>query len=242
MRCDFVGAVDSLRARSFGAAAQLYAAARPSYPVDAVRLVVPADARRVLDLGAGTGKLTSVLLDLGHEVVAVEPDDDMRALIDPRAEVLAGTAEDVPVAEASVDAVVVGQAWHWFDEAAALRSVRRVLRPGGTLGLLWNVLDDTAGWPQALAQHVGMEDRLSLVNRDDTQPTAATTGRWRRQLVRHEQAADAELVLANLASRSILIVMPDGERAAHLEQARALLPDGDIVLPWVCDAWVTTLT
>lgn len=232
--------MDPRRALSFGAAAEAYAAARPSYPVEAVRFVLPADARRVLDLGAGTGKLTSVLLDLGLDVVAVEPDEGMRALIDPRALVVAGTAEQVPLEDSSVDAVVVGQAWHWFDEAAALASVHRVLRAGGTLGLLWNVLDDTSGWPQALALHIGMEDRLSLVDRSAASPTDATTGTWQRQLFPHTQQADADLVVANLESRSIVIVMPDDARAAHLEQARALLPEGDFALPWVCDAWATT--
>lgn len=233
--------MDPRRALSFGAAAQAYAAARPTYPVDAVRFVLPAGARRVLDLGAGTGKLTSVLLDLGLEVVAVEPDDGMRALVDPRALVLPGTAEDVPVEDGSVDAVVVGQAWHWFDERAALASVRRVLRPGGTLGLLWNVLDDSSGWPQQLALHVGMEDRLSLVDPRAASPTDAASGTWRRQLFPHAQPADADLVLANLESRSILIVMEPEDRAAHLEAARALLPEGSFDLPWVCDAWVGEL-
>lgn len=232
--------MDPRRALSFGAAAQAYAAARPTYPVEAVRFVLPAGATRVLDLGAGTGKLTTVLLDLGLEVVAVEPDDGMRALVDPRATVLAGTAEDVPVEDGSVDAVVVGQAWHWFEPEAALASVRRTVRPGGTLGLLWNVLDDTRGWPRALADHLGMEDRLSLVSRTDTTPYDGAPGVWRRELFRHEQPADADVVTANLESRSIVIVMPEEQRARHLERARALLPEGDFALPWVTDAWVTT--
>ncbi|MCU1602829.1 MAG: class SAM-dependent methyltransferase [Frankiales bacterium] len=233
--------MDPRRALSFGAAAEAYAAARPTYPVDALRFVLPPGARRVLDLGAGTGKLTSVLLDLGLEVVAVEPDDAMRTLIDPRAEVLEGTAEDVPVEDGSVDAVVVGQAWHWFDEQAALASVRRVVRPGGTLGLLWNVLDDSDGWPLDLADHIGMEDRLSLVNDTEEQPTDATSGRWQRQLFRHAQHADADLVVSNLASRSIVIVMPDAERTVHLDKVRSVVPDGEFDIPWVTDAWVTTL-
>ena len=232
--------MDTRRALSFGAAAQAYAAARPTYPVDAVRFVLPSDCRQVLDLGAGTGKLTSVLLDLGIEVVAVEPDDEMRALIDPRAATVKGTAEAVPVPDASVDAVVVGQAWHWFDEAAAMASVRRVVRPGATLGLLWNVLDDTDGWPRALADHVGMEDRLSLVQLDEAMPYDRAPGQWRRELFRHQQPADADLVVANLASRSIVIVMPDAERAAHLEQVRSLVPTGAFPIPWVTDAWVTS--
>ena len=102
--------------------------------MDAVRSVLPAGARHVLDLGAGTGKLTSVLLDLGLDVIAVEPDDAMRALVDPRATGLAGTAERVPLADASIDGVLVGQAWHWFDPASAVAEVRRSCGPAGPSG------------------------------------------------------------------------------------------------------------
>lgn len=231
--------MDPRRALSFGAAADAYAVARPTYPVEAVEFVLPAGARRVLDLGAGTGKLTSVLLDLGLEVVSVEPDDAMRAHVDPRALALSGTAEDVPVQDGTVDAVVVGQAWHWFDQDAAMASVRRVLRPGGTLGLLWNVLDDSHGWPRELAEHIGMEDRLSLVQDADS-PYDGAPGPWRRQLFRHEQPADADLVVANMASRSVVIVLPDAARAAALDRVRAIVPSGSFTLPWVTDAWVAT--
>jgi SAM-dependent methyltransferase len=231
--------VDPRRALSFGAQAQAYAAARPTYPVDAVRFVLPSHARRVLDLGAGTGKLTSVLLDLGLDVVAVEPDDEMRAHVDPRAEALKGTAEDVPVEAGSVDAVVVGQAWHWFDQEAAMASVRRVVRPGGSLGLLWNLLDDSGGWPRELAEHIGMEDRLSFAQTAENSPYDGAPGRWRRQLFHHEQAADPDVVVANMASRSVVIVLPDAERTIRLDRVRELVPSGDFALPWVTDAWVS---
>lgn len=98
------------RARSFGAAAQLYDRARPGYPVEAVRAALGRGARRVVDVGAGTGKLTRVLVGLGLDVVAVEPDPAMRALLPASVEALAGTAEELPLADASVDAVVAGQA------------------------------------------------------------------------------------------------------------------------------------
>jgi SAM-dependent methyltransferase len=233
--------VDPRRALSFGAAAEAYAAARPTYPNEALRFVLPAGARRVLDLGAGTGKLTSVLLDLGLEVVAVEPDEEMRALIDPRADVRAGAAEDVPVEDSAVDAVVVGQAWHWFDAQRATAEVGRVLRPGGTLGLMWNLIDDSGSWPLALAEHIGMEDRASYVNEGETSPYDGAPGMWRRGLFRHEQPADAELVMANMASRSVVIVMPEPDRTTHIARVRDLVPAGDFALPWVCDTWVTTL-
>jgi SAM-dependent methyltransferase len=235
--------VDPRRALSFGAAADLYARARPSYPVEAVQLCLPAGCRRVLDLGAGTGKLTSVLLDLGLEVVAVEPDDAMRAHVDPRAIALAGTAEDVPVPDASVDAVLVGQAWHWFSRPEALASVRRVVRPGGTLGLLWNLLDDSSGWWAEVADLAGMEDRLSLMPPGETRPDPEEDGMglWRRALVPHEQQADAAAVVASIASRSAVLLRPEPERQALLDAVRALLPAGSFAVPWVTDTWVATL-
>ena len=235
--------MDPRRAQSFGAVADLYALARPTYPVDAVRFCLPPAARRVLDLGAGTGKLTSVLLDVGLEVVAVEPDDAMRALIDPRATALSGTAEQLPLEDHSVDAILVGQAWHWFEVKAALASVRRVLRPGGILGLLWNVIDDSAGWPRALADLVGMEDRLSLVQRDDTRPYEEPDGLgdWARQLFPHPQAADADHVVANMASRSVIIVQEQDARLELLGRVRDVVPAGRFEIPWVTDAWRAAL-
>jgi SAM-dependent methyltransferase len=235
--------VDPRRALSFGASAGRYDLARPTYPVEAVRFCLPPSVSRVLDLGAGTGKLTSVLLDLGCDVVAVEPDDAMRAYIDPRALVLKGSAEDVPVADASVDAVLVGQAWHWFDHVAAVASVRRVLRPDGMLGLLWNVLDDSAGWPRVVADLIGMEDRLSLVSEVDDSPydVADGLGPWARQLVPHAQPADADLVVANMASRSVVIVQDEQDRQVTLAAVRAAVPTGDFLIPWITDAWRTTV-
>ena len=117
--------------------------------------MLPPGAKTVLDLGAGTGKLTRALATRGLEVFAVDPSsnmlDQLRAAI-PSATVTVGTAEDIPLADASVDAIVVGQAWHWVDQDAALPSVARVLRPGGTLGLVWNIRDDRVPWVQRLTQ------------------------------------------------------------------------------------------
>ena len=210
--------------------------------MDAVRSVLPAGARHVLDLGAGTGKLTSVLLDLGLDVTAVEPDDAMRALVDPRATGLAGTAERVPLADASVDGVLVGQAWHWFDPASAVAEVRRVLRPGGTLGLLWNLLDDGVPWCAEVARLVGMEDRLSALggnpggDPDGGDPPAAGFG-WTRHVEAFGQPADVGLLLDNLRSRSVMILRTPDERAALLAAVRTVIPPGSFEVPWVCVAW-----
>ncbi|MFT4211756.1 MAG: class I SAM-dependent methyltransferase [Microbacterium sp.] len=134
--------------RSFGAVAGVYESGRPEYPAEAVAwLLEPlgVGAPRVIDVGAGTGKLTRAVEAAGAVVTAVDPDVEMLAELrrrSPRIETLVGTAEAMPVADACVDAVVSGQAWHWVDPVAAAAEAARVLRPGGVLGLIWNVRDD----------------------------------------------------------------------------------------------------
>jgi ubiquinone/menaquinone biosynthesis C-methylase UbiE len=133
---------------SFETVAEQYERARPLYADEAVawaaeRLGI-GPGRRVLDLAAGTGKLTRQLLALGADVVAVEPGDEMRGVLRrvlPEVEALAGRAEEIPLPDASVDAITVGQAFHWFDTGPALAEMRRVLRPGGGAALFWNQWD-----------------------------------------------------------------------------------------------------
>lgn len=133
----------------FARAAELYERARPSYPADAVAWLAErcglGPGRTVVDLGAGTGKLTQLLPATGARVVAVEPIREMRALIcvdeNSEVEALEGTAEEIPLADGSADAVVVAQAFHWFDHARALPELHRVLAPEGRLGLIWNSRD-----------------------------------------------------------------------------------------------------
>ncbi|MFP5019423.1 class I SAM-dependent methyltransferase [Pseudonocardia phyllosphaerae] len=142
--------VDTGRARSFGPAARAYDAHRPGYPDAAVDLALAGlTGSRVLDLGAGTGKLTASLVARGLDVVAVEPDPDMLAVLReriPGADARQAPAEAIPLADASVDAVVVGQALHWFDLDRATPEIARVLRPGGVLACLWNGRDGDVGW------------------------------------------------------------------------------------------------
>jgi SAM-dependent methyltransferase len=138
------------RARSFGAVADRYARARPGYPQAAVEwLLEAASGREVVDLAAGTGKLTQVLVESGAAPVAVEPDAGMRAALGtavPGVEALEGSAEAIPLPDASADAVLVAQAFHWFDPERACDEIARVLRPGGVLGLLWNLRDGSVPW------------------------------------------------------------------------------------------------
>jgi SAM-dependent methyltransferase len=154
------------RRRSFGSIARDYDRFRPGYPADGIEWVLGRDPLRVLDLAAGTGRLTRCLVELGHDVVAVEPDEQMIAVLRDQAEVEVhvGSAEQIPLPDASVDAVMVGQAFHWFDAPAALEEMARVLVPDGALGLLWNVLDDRVPWVDALTQVTGGEARWSLTH------------------------------------------------------------------------------
>jgi len=147
------------RATSFGAAADQYEAARPDYPFEAVAWMLenlPTGARRIADVGAGTGKLTRVLADAPDaEVIAIDPDAAMLAKLResvPGVPTFLGTAERMPVPDASLDAVVLGQAWHWVDPAAASAEVGRAVRPGGTLGLIWNLRDDSEPWVMRLTE------------------------------------------------------------------------------------------
>lgn len=137
------------QARSFGAVADRYDRYRPGYAADAVVWALGERPLRVADIGAGTGILSRLLQRHGHEVIAVEPDDLMRghlSEVSPGITALAGTAEEIPLPNRSVDAVVAGQAYHWFDPAHAHPEIARILRPNGVFAALWNDSDLSAPW------------------------------------------------------------------------------------------------
>lgn len=145
------------KATSFGAAAEDYEAARPEYPFEAVAWMLellPAGADRIADVGAGTGKLTRVLVEApGAQVVAVDPDAAMLAKLResvPGVPTFTGTAEALPLPSESLDAAVFGQSWHWVDPVAGSAEVGRAVRPGGTIGLIWNTRDSRIDWVQRL--------------------------------------------------------------------------------------------
>ncbi|GLY43562.1 type 11 methyltransferase [Amycolatopsis sp. NBRC 101858] len=228
-------------ASSFGAAAAAYARHRPDYAEAAVRWALePAAGPRVLDLGAGTGKLTATLVSVGADVIAVEPDPAMLgelrgALPDVRA--LPGRAEAIPLPDASVDAVLAGNALHWFDMAVAGPEIARVLRPGGVLAGLWNVLDDRVGWVAGLARVGGS---AAIGPRDTPAGWWAETagfGSAERAEFPRGQRRTADSLVATLATRAGILVMPEPEREAALGRIRAYLAsrpetaDGEFTLP-----------
>ena len=210
-----------------------------------------APGRRVLDLGAGTGKLTATLVALGTDVIAVEPDRAMlselrRAL--PSVRALRGSAEAVPLPDASVDAVVAGNAMHWFDMNLAGPEIARVLVPGGVLAGLWNVLDDRVEWVAGLEQVSGE----AAVGRRDTlrgwrsatatmhRPPAGRDGwfDWAEQAeFPHGQRRTAASLAATLGTRAGMLVMSGPEREAKLSEIRAFLASrsetrqGEFTLP-----------
>jgi SAM-dependent methyltransferase len=227
------------RAASFGSQAQAYAYGRPSYPLEAVRWSLPDGAHTVLDLAAGTGKLTQRLLELGLDVVAVEPLEQMRAFIPSEARALAGTAEAIPLPDESVDAVLVGQAYHWFDAARALPEIARVLRPGGTVGLLWNMDDDRVPWVARLCDLTGSEARATAIL-PAPKPPYDDNAELRtpvHAVFDHVEDYDTDRLVAMIASRSQTILLPPDDRAQLLDAVRGLAPDAPFAFPSICECW-----
>jgi SAM-dependent methyltransferase len=209
------------RSLSFGSAAAAYERGRPSYPPEAIDWLLPAGARQVLDLGAGTGKLTTRLVERGLDVVAVDPIPDMLEVLRdalPETRALLGTAEGIPLPGNSVDAVLVAQAWHWVDPARAVPEVARVLRPGGRLGLVWNTRDERLGWVRELGEIIGSDDDGRL---DVTLPAPFTA--LERHRVEWTNYLTPQALIDLVASRSYCITSPAEVRTRTLDQVRELL-------------------
>jgi len=228
-----------------------YERGRPGWPPEAVDVAgVPAEAT-VLEVGAGTGKLTRLLVTRFERVLAVEPAEEMRRLLVancPEAELLAGSAEAIPLEAHSVEAVFVAEAFHKFDDEGALTEFARVLRPRGALVLMWN-LPAGPTEPSIAAAEELLSSRgptRGEVGYDplDLNTTRYASGAWRRAFaqspfaelhetrVRHEQTVDREGLVAFFASMGWIGDLPDPERHPLLDEVRALLVADEYRRPW----------
>ncbi len=214
------------RGASFGPAAELYDAARPRYPIEAVRwaLAPLGPGRwRVADVGAGTGIMSRILLQLGHEVIAVEPDDRMRARLHastPGALATAGSAEQLPVADAELDAAVAAQAYHWFDHDLAHLELARAVRPDGVFAAIWNVRDDAAArWVAEYSRIVEGERGPVADGYDDRDPSFGDGfGAPELRAFPHTVRQTPDSLLALLRSRSYYLT-GSPQRRAELDRA-----------------------
>jgi ubiquinone/menaquinone biosynthesis C-methylase UbiE len=239
--------VHDAAARGFARSAAAYDRARPEYPPAAIAWLAErmrlGPGRTVVDLAAGTGKLTRPLAATGAEVIAVEPIAEMRARIGPAvARVLDGTAEAMPLPDASADAVTVAQAFHWFDGPTALAEIHRVLRPDGALALVWNRR------PLEHPVHAAIE-RIVAPYRGDA--PAHRSGAWRsavdattlfgppeERIFEHARPHDAAALADRVGSTSFIAALDDGRRAEVLAAVRALAADGPVEVPYLCEVFV----
>jgi len=236
----------SIRARSFGSVAGEYDRGRPGYAAEAISWLLGDRPRDVLDVGAGTGKLTAALLEAGHRVTCVEPLPEMLAILSerlPGALALAGSAEELPVGDSSFDAVVVGSAFHWFDQERALAQVRRVLRPSGTLGLLGNSFDVSVPWVARVREILGRPAIQRPGHWPAPQVLSAMFAEVLDRELPHRQTIDLPALRDLALSRSTLAILSAAERASELERIdRLWASDPELAgrssaeLPWVTRA------
>ena len=231
------------RQASFARVADAYEQSRPGYPADAVLWLAGETPCDVVDLGAGTGKLTRTLAALGHHVVAVEPLGEMldrlRATV-PGVTAVTGSAESMPLPDGAADVVACAQAFHWFDQEAALAEIARVLRPGGRIALVWNVRDERVPWVSELSD--AMVGRTG-VDRGAAAPIeqSGLYGPVEHATFEHTQTVDRDALRALVLSRSYCAVLPEEERAPILGRVDRLFDeyarDGLLTLPYVVECF-----
>jgi SAM-dependent methyltransferase len=210
-------------ASSFGTAADLYDRIRPRYPVEALRWALGEEPLQVVDLGAGTGILTRQLVELGHTVIAVEPDDKMREQISGAAR--AGTATAVPVGDATQDAVTAGQSYHWFAGEPAHREIARVLRPGGRFTPIWNVRDESVPWVARLTEVFDGHRGRDVLDERHLSPDQFGAAFGPVELMRFSWRTPhtAETLVELVRSRSYYLVSDATTRAALERQVREVV-------------------
>jgi ubiquinone/menaquinone biosynthesis C-methylase UbiE len=239
--------IDEVAARGFQAGAAAYELARPGYPDEALAVlrdeVGIGPGTRVLDLAAGTGKLTRRLVELQADVTAVEPVDGMRAQLEtvvPEVEALEGTSEQIPLPDASVAVVTVAQAFHWFDAQPALAEIARVLRPGGHLAILWNERDERTPWVAEMSRIIRWHERtVSRYQHVDWAEVVATADRFtplQQRTIGWEQPLTRDLLADRVRSISYIATMPTAERERLVAEVVYLVRrmEEPFPLPYTC--------
>jgi ubiquinone/menaquinone biosynthesis C-methylase UbiE len=234
----------------FELGADAYERGRPSYPPEAVAWLAEQlgleAGRTVVDLAAGTGKLTRLLVPFEARVIAIEPVDAMRSRLVqevPGVEALAGTAERMPVPDGAADAVTVGQAFHWFANEGALGEIARVLRPGGRLGLIWNFRETDDEIHRTISK---------IIEPFRGDAPSAYTGLWRQAVEASRQfgpleersfpfaqVLDAEGLATRFGSVSVVAALPEEQREQVLDRFRALAGEGTVRLAYRTSVFVT---
>lgn len=239
---------DATLAESFLNAGEDYERFRPGFPLAAVDAIVPAPVQTVLDLGAGTGKFTEWPIGRARRVIAVEPSEQMLAVLRaklPAVDAYIGSAEQIPVADASVDVVTVAQAFHWFDRGPACAEIRRVLVPGGTLGLLWNHSDETCAWDRACTRvaHPALDEGLTAASDTTEQlpgfgPPTFVQVPWSERITRADY-------IARWLTVSSFMAASDAERARMVAELERILDTDpatagrdEFDLPQITDVYV----
>jgi SAM-dependent methyltransferase len=234
--------VHEIAAQGFGAQADAYDRARPSYPPDAIDWLVKCldigPGRLIVDLAAGTGKLTTLLAETGADLIAIEPVAAMRDRLRgrlPEVPVLAGVGEALPLADQSVDAVIVAQAFHWFDAKRAMTEIARVVRPGGHLGLLWNARDRSLEWVDqvwSVMDRVERDAPWRIGNGDASGPAAeryvaghgeSNWSPWVEATFFHVHYSTHDQVIDRMRSVSHIAALPPENQYEVLDEVRAIL-------------------
>jgi quercetin dioxygenase-like cupin family protein/SAM-dependent methyltransferase len=239
-------AINPIAERGFGSAADAYELARPTYPAAAIDWLREhaglGPGVTVVDLAAGTGKLSRPLAATGARVIAVEPVPAMRALIGEGIEVLAGTAEEIPLADGSADIVTVGQAFHWFDGPRAIPEIHRVLAREGRLAMLWNVRrpEDpiAAAVDEIISPYWASAPRAHTGAWREAFDATGLFGPFETASFDHDHVLDADGLVRRVASISAIAALPDAERAEVLDRIRPLAAGGEVSLGYRCDVFL----
>jgi SAM-dependent methyltransferase len=214
-----LGPVRETRSLSFGGVAQAYDRGRPNYPPNAVIWLVGTIPGRVLELGAGTGKLTKSLISIGHEVFATDPDPDMLAILNhkvPEATTTCAGAEQIPLPDETIDVIVAAQCFHWFDFEKALPEIARVLGPGGQLSVVWNIRDERIPWVRRLGRIIGSQEQLS--NPTDVLNNSGLFGPVESKSFPHWQHINRETIVDLVLSRSNVSTLNEAGRQAKAQE------------------------